>query len=536
MMAVKSEDMAKVKSEEVAIIDDDPPPAAGRPTIDEDDLQILSAKNAAKTKYPPGCPVWHDLRSSSSRQLDGRRGVVDAVYLDIESGARVYRVGATYFLQRELAYAVGCPVRVRGTNDADPEKVTEGSVVCPKPGRGDGEASYSIQFVWGTLVRVKLGVEGDKISYRKEEEAQKNDPKETKAGGKEDVGQTSDDKEPSPIPPMGNPSVQSKSSAEQTWKRTGAPPTDWISPKRQKPEGHQGVLISDSVSRAAPPPERGAGPQLPASSVTFDSAPKPPESRSQGASKPSLKRTNAQGAQMKMDISVPWWIQRNRASQENLFFYLIKAYDKFTGTRGTTTVGKIAAETACHIRVNFGKFFNPSSPPMTLAVIAINQRTAQRDLENARLKIQKLLLDYVGDDGSRGRLVYDVALRCPGDHLPANSSCRAVRADDPFGLDERCRFITILPLPYHIEGRKKNYHAAHYVKGEVQHRIRIEANGYIKVVEGDQFRVPVKLCEPYLLLMGSSVQGIDKAARILEEVTQKHMKSCFCTFHTSKRV
>jgi len=158
--------------------------------LDEKDLQILSSKNAAKVKYPPGCPVWYDLANLSSKWLDARSGVVTSVHMDFETGALVYELlrntleeekdqgGKSLFVwQDQLAYAMNCPVLVKDTLEhinSDPEKTVEvdkieGIIVCPRrnPGGDHRKLSYSVLFTEGNRLGMESDVETERISFRK---------------------------------------------------------------------------------------------------------------------------------------------------------------------------------------------------------------------------------------------------------------------------------------------------------------------------------------------------------------------------------
>mmetsp|Transcript_30475 Transcript_30475/g.56296 ORF Transcript_30475/g.56296 Transcript_30475/m.56296 type:complete len:92 (+) Transcript_30475:502-777(+) len=87
--------------------------------------------------------------------------------------------------------------------------------------------------------------------------------------------------------------------------------------------------------------------------------------------------------------------------------------------------------------------------------------------------------------------------------------------------------MTILALPYHSSGGRKVYHDAKLLTAHALARIRNEAKSYIKLV-GDEFRVPVKFCEPYVFVVASSLKDIDKAAEIVREVIDKHVQLCSC--------
>lgn len=117
--------------------------------------------------------------------------------------------------------------------------------------------------------------------------------------------------------------------------------------------------------------------------------------------------------------------------------------------RGKMTVGDIARETACHTKINYDSRADYAKndeplPPITITVHARSPVSAKQALSDVRHQLQALLLDFVGNDGSRGHLLYEIALSCRGDHHPEDSTCNAVGESDPFGEDPRCRFITVI--------------------------------------------------------------------------------------------
>ena len=189
-----------------------------KPRIDEENLQLLSSKNASRVKYPPACPVWYNLEFSStpSKRLTAGHGVVKAVYIDFETSGLYYKVidevvengklsAEQFFRQDQLAFGTNCPVRVKGMVENDPTKEMKGRVLCPTPGKTESELSYSVRFIEGNNVRVELEVGSDKITYRKmekragmEEEQPSSIKKETQnVGGKNNASAQHNLKEPS---------------------------------------------------------------------------------------------------------------------------------------------------------------------------------------------------------------------------------------------------------------------------------------------------------------------------------------------------
>jgi len=162
-------------------------------------------------------------------------------------------------------------------------------------------------------------------------------------------------------------------------------------------------------------------------------------------------------------------------------------------------VNTIGRDYKCRISVN-----KDTSP---ISIIITSLLGYASDIEASRLMIIDLLLEYVGDDGSRGRLIYDVGISCPGPHHPEHSSCKAIQAGDPFGNDERVRYITVLPLPYN---------SAPLLRTSTNFRwhLQQETDSTFLLV-GDYFNVPCKLCDPYLMVMGTSIEGIDRAVKMI---------------------
>lgn len=206
-----------------------------------------------------------------------------------------------------------------------------------------------------------------------------------------------------------------------------------------------------------------------------------------------------------------------------LFFATVHLiYSKLKGKRSTENVNSISKETNCGIRVNFerheGAVDGDHPPrPITITIGTNNGPGGQRDLEIARRRLQDLLLDYVGCDGARGRLVYEVVASCRGPHCPEASTSRAVTAIDPFGDGCIHRSITISPL-------LRRSDADCLLRSEVVERIREESWCHTTLI-GDEFGVPCRLCHPYVFVVGRFWKDVDRAARLVHEEMQKSVRS-----------
>jgi len=433
----------------------------------------------------------------------------------------------------QLAYGSNCPVIIEA-NEGRP--VSEGTVLFCEPSSMDpGKFIYTVViFMEGSEARYEGGIDAERIKYRKVNtvNAKIATNKAENAAAAESVNVSK--KQPSATNNSnGRHSAKITASAPAVHNPDGeAVPSSITCNSADKSKRKEGG--SDSSNRRSIS-DSTANKKMrvdTSSLANNDDACKEGNLRSTvsysndsvGGSKDNAHGTN-HGT--RMDMSVPLWLQRNRKSQEDLFFHLIgsKRFDK-RGQRAT--VKSIGRETNTGIRVNSNhRETNHPLAPIIITVDAFSDRdgVCLRDLTEARRKLQELLLDYVGNDGSRGRLIYELALSCWGAHRPKKSTCNAVNARDPFDGDSGCRFITVLALPYHFNGGRRVYHAAQLLKANVLARIRNEANSYIKVV-GDEFRVPVKFCDPYVLVVGSCYQDVDKAAEIVRGATDNHVQYC----------
>jgi hypothetical protein len=209
--------------------------------------------------------------------------------------------------------------------------------------------------------------------------------------------------------------------------------------------------------------------------------------------------------------------------------------------RHRRTVSNVEQETNTEIAVNLDRAFNRgNSPtaPITITVNANSRLSALRDLNDARLGIQGLLLNYVDfiDWGAKGRLIYEVASSCSGPHRPLDSTSRAVKARDPFGATYHFMSLVELPFVQARPGGKKSFHAAFLLNPPVLSSLR-ELGCYIKVcADGYKIRIgsnpdtpiQVRHCEAYMLVLGDSWQTIDRAVEIVNGWITAHVGRCDC--------
>ena len=167
--------------------------------ISFDELQELDNKfttNPSKTKFPLGCKIWYNARTSgmSTKSLRAKSAYVVGVYMHLENCTKVYKLKpdtpaqcVTFRYEDRLSYGMTCPVTI---TDASTNDVRDGMIVCPKlchGGDSDGTrqvSSYDVQIVQGSDIIVEFGVAADRIKYRLEKPTNSNTCSESKIKGK----------------------------------------------------------------------------------------------------------------------------------------------------------------------------------------------------------------------------------------------------------------------------------------------------------------------------------------------------------------
>ena len=138
-------------------------------------------------------------------------------------------------------------------------------------------------------------------------------------------------------------------------------------------------------------------------------------------------------------------------------------------------------------------------------------------LTATRERVQDLLLDYldyIDDPGAKGRLSYETALSCTGCHRPVDSTSCAVEWKGP----NWSGFISLVELAKCNVGRLFN---ASTILNE-QEGQNIQRLGCSIKMYGDAFGVPLKYCDPYLLVSGGTWQNVDKAVEIVRNAISNH--------------
>lgn len=450
----------------------------------------------------------------------GERDMVyEVVYADGEKGAIADDIS-----EHNLAYGASCPVTVsidsNGGGSCD-----EGTILLSEPSSADpGKFVYTVMIPMnGSRARFERGISAMRIKYRKvKRDAENADVTDMAAASPPDPPSATN-KDPS----TAHISVSASAIHRVEGEVSSSITCGSVAKSKSKDRG----VVSSSKRKHA---DIASPLVAPRSKLQVDTSAAINDAHYRQDSRRSLNSCDEHESRMTMKI--PAWLQRDVQSQRDIFFHLIGSkMDK----RGRRTVYDVQRESNCGVRVNF----NNRSPrcrdnihvpanPITITVQSFSRATALRDLDYARELLQDLLLDYmdvVHDDGSKNRMLYEVAstiIIVQGDKnvdilqdlRPRDSTSRAVRTKND-------GFMTIVELPF---TSKKDYHAGYLLVYPVLSRIK-KNNCRIKVC-GNQFRVPLKLCDPHVVVTGRRWQDVDSAVAVLQQFIRGHMSKCTCHF------
>ncbi|KAL3792015.1 hypothetical protein ACHAW5_009290 [Stephanodiscus triporus] len=189
----------------------------------------------------------------------------------------------------------------------------------------------------------------------------------------------------------------------------------------------------------------------------------------------------------------------------------------------------IGRETECAISINgFNKSSLSQIPNTTISIYIRSMSSNLQHLDDACEKVTNHLMDYLdflGDTAAKGRLTHEVASSCAGPHCPRESTSNAVRWIGPNGAG----FISLVELPFVFHNGRRSFHG-HMILQTLESSQRMERLGCLVKVFGNDFGVPLKYCDPYALVSGTSWQDVDEAVEIVRDVIKTHMRICTCTY------
>ena len=158
-------------------------------------------------------------------------------------------------------------------------------------------------------------------------------------------------------------------------------------------------------------------------------------------------------------------------------------------------IDMIRAETACSVKISHDDYG-------TLRVI-IRSDDGNRGLGRARGMVEETIIEFLNDENSKGRLLYDLATTASGsinfDHI---------RTSDGFVLQEMPKrvWMKLLELPYaESNGGRKQYHGKFLLNRHLQDEM-IHGTDCVKRIYA--FRDEPIWCEPYILISGQRKEDV----------------------------
>lgn len=159
--------------------------------------------------------------------------------------------------------------------------------------------------------------------------------------------------------------------------------------------------------------------------------------------------------------------------------------------------------------------------PITLTIRSRCRLPVLRDLDHAREMIIALLSDHmdaINDGGAKGKMMYEVASSCSGEHRPRDSTSRAVRVGG--------NFISLVELPFASEQR--GYHAGYLLSRFILRVKEMKESRCILRICGDDYNVPLKSCNPHVIVTGRHWQDVDRVVEMVKDEIENHMRQCSC--------
>lgn len=172
-------------------------------------------------------------------------------------------------------------------------------------------------------------------------------------------------------------------------------------------------------------------------------------------------------------------------------------------------IDMIRAETACTVKISHDDYG-------TLRVI-IRSEDGNRGLRRARGMVEDTIIEFLNDENSNDRLLYDLATTASGsinfDHI---------RTSDGFVLQEMPTrvWMKLLELPYaESNGGRKQYHGKFLLHRHLQDEM-IHGTDCVKRIYA--FRDEPIWCEPYILISGQRKEDVVIVAERVDYKLRTH--------------
>lgn len=146
----------------------------------------------------------------------------------------------------------------------------------------------------------------------------------------------------------------------------------------------------------------------------------------------------------------------------------------------------------------------------------ISAYTSSTNLHFVQRLVQKTLIQYLGDDKSDKRLLFDLGVSSGVDVRQMSSGGNMVKIVDPFNKNGSQKiWVTLTDLP--MASKCKGPVGCTLLRSKVD-RIRTDTGCSLKVYGDEPFEGPLKQCSPYIFLFSESHGKVNAAYNSLQKV------------------
>lgn len=213
------------------------------------------------------------------------------------------------------------------------------------------------------------------------------------------------------------------------------------------------------------------------------------------------KLAKVDDSQVTYEVVVPSWVPETKSGLKGTMIgHLI-------GVGGKKQKG-IRSMTGCHVHI-----FDQQTP-MKIAFTS----TSVQKVRSAFGMIKKSLLEYLSDENSEKRLIYELAMSASGSHNIHETS-NGLLLQRHNGVK---RWLVVFELPGKAREECIDHHGKFLLALDLKDtKCRVE-------LFGNAFKRPLKYVAPYVLISGEEEANVNVAiTRVMKEM-RKHQQRCSC--------
>eukprot|EP00804_Cyclotella_cryptica_P016816 CCRYP_001808-RA/>CCRYP_001808-RA protein AED:0.02 eAED:0.02 QI:136/1/1/1/1/1/4/2242/969 len=221
----------------------------------------------------------------------------------------------------------------------------------------------------------------------------------------------------------------------------------------------------------------------------------------------------------------PPWLVYDDPTKARLHHYL---------QNNVLSISRIGFRTKCTIEI--GEWKRTGTPfhhydPTHLFIQSNDNSSffhAKLNISRAKEDVENILIGYIHNDGSKGRLFYDMAISCSFLHGYITENSKSVHQRNPFSDAKNREYIDVVELPYFnnptTNSKEFSGHFLICKHAGILREVRHRTGCTIKIC-GDMFNVPVKYCDPYVFVYGEEKHRVDEAVNIIVNAIKDKLRT-----------